>query len=593
MSSSLKRGSVLRVSIILSGLILVGLSAGCDSRWRDEGGVVARVNGIEITLARLQEYYRPALHPVRTADEELDTLNVRLDKLIYYTLIMEAARADGMHKDPLFVRKLERHEKTLLNQLVKRYEIDETITVDNGAIEEFLSKSRVERHFQHIITLTRQSANAVTADLTAGEDWEAVALRYSQDSEVGTNRGDLGWLAWGEDPLALYDELQRIAYEIPVGGWRGPVEQGNEFHFVKVIEEREREMGSPEEEWQAAYSALFNKKVVELEQEMVDRVWREGGFDLDEDQFRWMVEKIQDSFMRSPIQNPLPVLTNEDLKRVVVSSRKKKWTVRMLLDELELVNPQARDNAVTLIDWRDRVLEWVITDYVANYARRKGYDRDPGFLHRRKVFIESALYAEKKNDIETSIEAPTDEELERYFRQNPDEFNMPETRRIVEVLVDSREKAEELLEEAKGGAFMETLAYEHTIRPDFKANFGRFAPIRRDQFGALGEAAFQTPEGELGPVVETPLGFSIFRVIQVNPPHSFTLDEVRDNLRARLYQEARERSIDSFVEQEWRRARIWKNHALLRTYSEQVAAATVEADSAAAADQPPADNPRP
>jgi len=562
------------------GIMLVINATGCGGNHDDEGGgVIAEVKGVEITMKRFQEYYRPVLSPVRTAEEEYKTMEERLDELIRYTLIQEKARSDGFLNDPMFIRRLKRQETTLLNQLVKLYEVDNATTIDNTSVEEYLARADSERHFLHIITLVREAANNVTEMLTAGEDWETVALQYSRDTDVMVHKGDLGWLVWDEGPFGVYGELQEIAYQIPVGTWRGPIQQGNEFHFIKVLEEQIRQKGAPEEEWQAAYNHLFNKRVVEIEQEISNRFWDEGGYHLDEDQFRWLLEQITVSFNTNRNFNPIPVLTHDDAERVVVRSREKPWTAGMLLQELELLTAPARDNAETYEDWRDRILGWVIGDCIAEYAREKGYDNDPAFEHRRTIFIDTALYSEQLEKLRRSVGRWSDEALEEYFNEHPEEFDITETRRLVEVLLETREEAEEVIAQVMAGRDIEMIANERTIRPNFRSNLGRFAPIRKGEFGPLGEAVFETELNELGPIIETPLGFSVFRVMQIIPARKFELDEVKENLGERLFQEERLEVVERFMEKEWRRARIWKDYERLRLYAAQVSAATVARDS--------------
>jgi parvulin-like peptidyl-prolyl isomerase len=221
----------------------------------------------------------------------------------------------------------------------------------------------------------------------------------------------------------------------------------------------------------------------------------------------------------------------------------------------------------------------VISTRIAEYARRNNYDEDPIYRAERKTFIETALYAEQRNKLRLSVPVPTDEELAQYYQDHPDEFDIPELRRLVEVLLETREEAEEVLLEAQTGRDMGMIANERTIRPGYRDMLGRFAPIRRGEFGALGEAVFETELNEIGPIVETPLGFSVFKVIHVIPARLITLEEVRDDLRNRLYQEERQAVVDRFVEQEWRQARIWKDHERLRSYAGQISTASASADS--------------
>jgi len=562
---------------LLSLLLLLGLG-GCSGSGRREQ-VVARVDRLDITMADFQSFYRPPTREQNTLDEQIQILNEELDVLIGFKLVQEGGRAEGLHRTDDFKRRIERHVNNLLNRLVKQREIVEQMVVTDAEIDSLLSRSYIERYFQHIFTTSKPGADEVERRLNEGEEWGSVAVMYSRDDQVSMHRGDLGWMAWGEGPFSVYPELQPLAYRIPVGTWQGPVQVGREYHFIKVLEEKTRSRGTPEEEREAGRSILLGIKQNRMEQELSNRMWHEGGYHLDEDQFRWLHEQILESFSRDPANNPLPELSREDRMRVVFRSEKRPYTAQDLLDKLELQQPRERDNPITREDWRFQFVEWIIIDEVAVFARKKGYHKNPAIMDARKRYIDSRLYALKYNNLRSAAVPPTDEEIQEYYDQNPQSFDLPQRRQITEVLVETRQQAEELLRRAKEGEDLGTLASEYTIRPNFTERYGRFVPIRRGEFGPLGEAVFETPEGEFGPVVETPLGFSIFQVESILEPRVIELDSVRENLRENFRLDMERELVAQFKEDARRRARIWRNEELIQQWAEEIVAARAAAQS--------------
>jgi parvulin-like peptidyl-prolyl isomerase len=550
--------------------ILALVTTACERK--PSGSVIARVQGKEITLARFMEFYRPSPSMEGTVDDYYQAMSEKLEELIGYTLVQEGGRADGLHKTPDFNARLEDYEKNLLNRIYKQREIVERVVVDEAEVDSFLARSSVERHVQHIITLNEAAAREVMRQLERGEDWSDVAISYSMDAEKALNRGDLGWIRWGESQFAYYPDLQRSLFRIPVGTWEGPLQTANEFHFIKIVAERGRDMGDPAEARAAARGRVAGLIQRDLEQQLANSMWDEGAFHLDADHFHWLVEEITESFDRDPANNPVPVLSAEDGRRVVVRSDSRPYTARMFLDRLELRNPQSRDNALTIDDWRQLFVEWVLTDVAARRARRAGYDKDPAYLSERTTFIDGRLYALKLNSLEDEKGTPTDDDLDQYYRDHPEEFDLPELRRLNEVLLATRDEAEEILRRVQAGENIEMLAREHSIRPDIGERGGRFSPIRRGEFGALGEAVYETGSGEVGPIVETPLGFSVFKVTQVIPPRLIELDDIREDLRARLVRDWERENIDQFKARAREQGRVWRNEELVRWYAEQHAA---------------------
>lgn len=555
---------------LLGILVSIGLTGCGQKEYGDR--VVAKVNGLEITLGVFQNFYRPRPNEFRTLEGQVEVLNESLDDLIGYKLIQEGGRADKLHRTDDFKRRRERHIKDLLNRLVKQLEIVEAISITDAEIDSLLSRSLVERHFQHIITLNQTAALEVKDRLLAGEDWGSVAVVYSKDNEVALHRGDLKWLAWGEGPFSVYPDLQPIAYEIPVGTWQGPIQVGKEYHFINVLEERTRQRGSPEEERAAAYSRIFSDRQEQMEQDLSNRMWSGKGFHLDEDQFRWLIDELNDSFERDAANNPLPELSREDSRRVIVRSDSDPYTAADLLEYIELLTPRERDNKLSLNDWRSTFVNWIIIDQVAEYATSKGYRRNPGIIAAGIQFTDSRLYALKLENLRSGARPATDQELQRYYEENPQFFDLPERRQIVEVLVATREEAENLLRRAKAGESMAMLAGQYTIRPGFRERSGRFASISREEFGALGEAVFETPLDEFGPVVETPLGLSIYQVTEIRPPHVINLEDVKDNLRENFRIQMAKTLVEDFKAEARERSRIWKNEEAVREWAEKIVA---------------------
>jgi parvulin-like peptidyl-prolyl isomerase len=426
-----------------------------------------------------------------------------------------------------------------------------------------------------VLVLDEESASEVAERLRAGEDWGAVAEAFSRDDEAKVHRGDIGWHRYGQQPFSLYQELQERAFDMPVGGWEGPIREGGEYHFLKAIAERPRAGVTRERAWAEARNLLAERKQADMMQAFTNRMWERGGYHLDEDQFHWWYDRLQASFRTDPTNNPVPQLSREDQARVIVrSSRNRPYTARMLNERVELINPRARRMDITggdINDWRRKILsDWILVDEIADYARSRGYHRDPSFLATQERYIDGRLYALKLEELRRSVTALSDEQLLGYWRANRRALNQPDRRELTEVLLATREEAEEIRRRAQAGQDLEELAARHTIRQGFRDLRGRFSPISRGEFGALGEAVFETPDGEIGPIVETPLGFSVFRVTTVHPARETTFEEMQQPMREALLQEGQQAVVNEFTQQAFERARIWKDEELLRRFTEEM-----------------------
>jgi peptidyl-prolyl cis-trans isomerase C len=81
----------------------------------------------------------------------------------------------------------------------------------------------------HILVKTEEDAQRIMKRLADGEDFAAVAKRFSS-CPSRKNGGDLGWFGKGQ----MVPEFENIAFSEEVGKVVGPVKTQFGFHVIKV-----------------------------------------------------------------------------------------------------------------------------------------------------------------------------------------------------------------------------------------------------------------------------------------------------------------------------------------------------------------------
>lgn len=81
----------------------------------------------------------------------------------------------------------------------------------------------------HILVKTEQQAQQIMKRLSDGEDFAAVAKRFS-GCPSGKNGGDLGWFGKG----MMVPEFEKAAFEEEVGKVVGPIKTQFGYHVIKV-----------------------------------------------------------------------------------------------------------------------------------------------------------------------------------------------------------------------------------------------------------------------------------------------------------------------------------------------------------------------
>ncbi|HZV60723.1 MAG TPA: peptidylprolyl isomerase [Candidatus Eremiobacteraceae bacterium] len=138
----------------------------------------------------------------------------------------------------------------------------------------------------------------------------------------------------------------------------------------------------------------------------------------------------------------------------------------------------------------------------------------------------------------------SDEELNNAYKQNLQQFNVPNRVHVEHILlftkgktdaevIEIRKKAEDVLKQAKKGAKFEDLAKKYSEDPGTKDKGGDLGWLTQGQtVKEFEQTAFGLPVGGTSDVVQTVYGFHIIKVLEKETAHTKTLAEVKDALRA-------------------------------------------------------------
>lgn len=142
----------------------------------------------------------------------------------------------------------------------------------------------------------------------------------------------------------------------------------------------------------------------------------------------------------------------------------------------------------------------------------------------------------------------SDADVNGYYEQNKSRFGQPERRRASHILIQlpanasdsdrqaARAKAESLAQQAAANpADFDKLAKENSQDAGSAPKGGDLGWLGEGMLaGALGEAVFGLNEGQVSGVIESPSGFHVFQVTEIQPAAAKPLAEVRDQIIAEI-----------------------------------------------------------
>jgi len=232
----------------------------------------------------------------------------------------------------------------------------------------------------------------------------------------------------------------------------------------------------------------------------------------------------------------------------------------MLLDEVivqKLVAKRAAEIKVT-----DEEVAATVAKFKANFSSEEEVkaqlERDGHTLESMQESVRTNLKAQRWVDeqLKGKIDVP-EQDAETFFKENPDQFKMPERVRASHILIRVPDKAkpeevvakqktaEAVLARVKKGEEFEKVAAEVSEDPSAKENKGDLDFFRKDQMvSEFAEAAFKLKKGELGPEpVRSEFGYHILKVTDRKPPEDVSLEQAKPQLLTFLQQQKRETAM--------------------------------------------------
>ncbi|MGM0603715.1 MAG: peptidyl-prolyl cis-trans isomerase [Bacillota bacterium] len=214
------------------------------------------------------------------------------------------------------------------------------------------------------------------------------------------------------------------------------------------------------------------------------------------------------------------------------------------------LNEQEKDDIFqqqldALMSENDQTMEELTTDIEKDFDSVEDYKNE--FLNRNK---EGLLVRKLREDIISDVTV-TDEEAKEFYDNNQENFRVPEQKEVRHIIVDDKEKAEEILAELKNGADFAEMAKEHSTDSSAEkgGNLGYLTANQRGMDPAFMAAAMQLENGEMSEeVVESQSGFHIIKVTDVKESYIEEFDEVKDDLKKELLNQKKNETWGNFLD---------------------------------------------
>jgi peptidyl-prolyl cis-trans isomerase C len=148
-------------------------------------------------------------------------------------------------------------------------------------------------------------------------------------------------------------------------------------------------------------------------------------------------------------------------------------------------------------------------------------------------------------------------EVERWYGEHPTEFDEPERVRVSQIVVASRDEANQLREKLrKSPQTFAEVAKKSSIAPEARSG-GDLGLIGRGAgFPEVFDVTFAMPLNVISEVTPSPYGFHLFKVTERRPAGRRPLEQARAAIHDTLAREKRSRAQEEYLDALRKRARI-------------------------------------
>jgi peptidyl-prolyl cis-trans isomerase SurA len=219
-------------------LLALGFLQSCAPKYDDQ--VVLEVGKSKITMRDYESFYLRNSAGIDAARQSTPEERERfLDLLTNYKLKLEDAYDRNLLQDPEIMKELKEYRATLAST----YLIEKEITTPG--IKQLYDRRRNQVHVQHILIAMKPDAGPddtlrlyakamdVIKRARAGENFDSLAIKYSEAPGNSTNHGDLYFITGGKVTGSFEDGV----YALKKGEISPrPVRTPFGYHIIKVLE---------------------------------------------------------------------------------------------------------------------------------------------------------------------------------------------------------------------------------------------------------------------------------------------------------------------------------------------------------------------
>jgi parvulin-like peptidyl-prolyl isomerase len=178
---------------------------------------------------------------------------------------------------------------------------------------------------------------------------------------------------------------------------------------------------------------------------------------------------------------------------------------------------------------------------------------------KKEMFMQKLIAVDVNARIRVS-----EDEAEDYFNEHRNNYKAESRVRVAQIVVRDLAKAKEVAARLNAGGDFAKIAAEISIGPEARRGGDLGFITRQIMPEPLDETIFNLPANKISPVVQSPYGFHIFKVLEIKPAGIRNFAEIKENVIADIRAHKEDAAFISWLEALKIKAVIKKETSVLR-----------------------------
>jgi peptidyl-prolyl cis-trans isomerase C len=205
----------------------------------DDYFVLADVGTNKITVKDFKRELNNLPDNLKAMADTLEGKNEILDTMVIREMVLQEASKSGIDKHPEIAEKMIALKKRLIVESYLKSIVGDGSDIPENKLKDFYERNQSrfkgpeEIRTSHILVKNEKRAEAILAQIKAGDNFEELARKYSTDSSASKG-GDLGWFAKGS-MVPTYDEA---AFALKLNEISDIVKTDFGYHIIRLTGKR-------------------------------------------------------------------------------------------------------------------------------------------------------------------------------------------------------------------------------------------------------------------------------------------------------------------------------------------------------------------